>query len=80
LLLGVTMWLFLAPTEVSSLGNSRQTVAQLQGDELREVIAHSSLRTDSEVEKRMLGPGLRKRFVGIRLSDDRKKAEVVSSS
>jgi hypothetical protein len=80
LLLGVTMWLFLARTEVSSLGNAWQTVAQLQGDELKDAISHSSLRTDSEVEKRMLDPGLRKRFVGIRLSDDRKKAEVVRSS
>jgi hypothetical protein len=80
LLLAAILWLFLARTEVSSLGNSWQTVSQLQGDELRELIAHSSLRTDSQVEKRMLGSGLRRRFVGIRLSDDRKNAEVVPSS
>ncbi|KAE9381175.1 hypothetical protein N431DRAFT_440063 [Stipitochalara longipes BDJ] len=78
-LLSVILRLFLARTKVSALGNSWHTVSQLQGEELRDVIAHSSLRTDSEVAKTNVGQELRMRFVGIRLSHNKERTEVVRS-
>jgi hypothetical protein len=77
-LLAIVTVLFMVSTTASSTGNAWQTIAQLKGNGVDEIMADASLRSDKQVLQ-ATDKSLRRRIVGVGRTADGSRAEIVSS-
>jgi hypothetical protein len=71
-----TSMLFVGKTKFTMLGNNWQAVAQLLGNETREVLQESSVLTDRDVRRNMEDKGIKITRVGIAFREFERKVSI----
>jgi hypothetical protein len=79
-LLGIFSVLFIAETTVSTVGNAWQTIAQVKGDDVDDLLARSSMVTDLQVKKMVKATGQERTLVRLRRAKDGDRIEIVRVS
>lgn len=72
--------IFLAKTAISTIGNAWQTVAQVRGNDIDDLLEESSMKTDSEVRKIIGAKGLERTFVRLRRAKGEGRVEIARAA